>query len=81
MYSARTVGALRKSVKWLPELQAMDRIQFLKEIYTATRGVKVANSLVHVFRKSSINQVETAWRAFQDWLPEELTVLRKRHVL
>ena len=78
---ARTIRSLRKSAKWLPKLRTLDRIQFLKEVYTATRGAKVASSLVHAFRKSSINQAETAWRAFKNWLPEHLTVLRKRHVL
>ena len=51
------------------------------EVYNATRGANVADSLVHAFRKSSINQAETAWRAFKTWLPEHVTVLRKRHVL
>ena len=59
----------------------MDRIHFLKEVYKASRGAKVADSLVHAFRQSSINQAETAWRAFKAWLPEHVTVLRKRHVL
>ena len=77
---ARTIRSLRKSAKWLPKLRTLDRIQFLKEVYTATRGDKVASSLVHAFRKSSINHAETAWRAFKNWLPEHLTVLRKRHV-
>ena len=79
--SARTIGMLRKRIKWLPKLWEMDRIHFLKEVYTTIRGANVANSLVHAFRKSSINQAETAWKAFKDWLPELLTVLRKRHVL
>ena len=59
----------------------MECINFLKEVYKATRGAKMANSLVHAFRKSSINQAETAWRAFKAWLPEQVTVLRKRHVI
>ena len=29
----------------------------------------------------NLNQAETAWRAFKTWLPEHVTVLRKRHVL
>ena len=78
---ARTIRSLRKSVKWLPKLRTLERIQFLKEVYTASRGNKVASSLVHAFRKSSINQAETAWRAFKNWHPEHLKVLRKRHVL
>ena len=80
-HSARTICTLRKNLKWLPKLRTMDRLQFLREVYTATRGPKVANSLVHALRKSSINQAQTAWRAFKEWLPEHLTVLRKRHVL
>ena len=80
-HSARTICTHRKSIKWLPKLRAMDRIHFLKEVYTVIRGAKVANSLVHAFRKSSINQAETGWRAFKNWFPEHLTILRKRHVL
>ena len=80
-HSARTICTLRKSHKWLPKLRTMDCLHFLKEVYTASRGLKVANSLIQAFRKSSINQAETAWRAFKEWLPEHLTVLRKRHVL
>ena len=78
---ARTIRILRKSLKWLPKLRALDRLHFLKEVYTASRGATVANSLVHDFRKSAINQAETAWRAFKEWLPDNLTVLRKTHVL
>ena len=78
---ARTIRTLRKSLKWLPKLRALDRLHFLKEVYTASRGATLANSLLHAFRKSSINQAETAWRAFKEWLPDNLTVLRKRHVL
>ena len=77
---ARTIRTLRKSLKWLPKLRALDRLHFLKEVYTASRGATVANSLVHAFRKSAINQAETAWRAFKEWLPDNLTVLRKTHV-
>ena len=78
---ARTIRTLRKNLKWLPKLRALDRLHFLKEVYTASRGSTVANSLVHAFRKFSINQAETVWRAFKEWLPDNLTVLRKRHVL
>ena len=41
----------------------------------------MANSLVYAFRKSSINLEVTSWRAFKEWLPDNLTVLRMRHVL
>ena len=33
-------------------------------MYTTTKGAKVTNFLVHVFRKPPINQAETAWRDF-----------------
>ena len=59
----------------------MDRIHFLREVYKASRGSEVADSLIHAFRRTSINQAETAWRAFKAWLPDHVTVLRKRHVL
>ena len=80
-HSARTIGSIKRSFKWLLKLRMLGRVQFLKHIYSATRGAKVANSLIHAFRKSSINQTETALRVFQSWLPNSVTVLRKRYVL
>ena len=70
-----------RALSVLPKLRALERLHFLKEVYTASRDATVANSLVHTLRKSSINQAETAWRAFKEWLPDNLTVLRKRHIL
>ena len=80
-HPSRTIRSLRKSVKWLPKLREMDRIHFLREVYKASRGAEVADSLFHAFRRTSINQAETAKRAFKAWLPDHVTVLRKRHVL
>ena len=44
---ARTIRSLRRSLKWHPKLQTVDRLHFLKEVFTAPRG---AISLVHAFR-------------------------------
>ena len=46
-YLARTIGSIRRSVKWLPKLRMQGHVQFLKRIYSATWGDKVANSLIH----------------------------------
>ena len=43
---ARTIRTLRKSIKWLPKLRALDRLHFLKEVYPAPI---CANSLVGTF--------------------------------
>ena len=43
---------------------------FLKKSIQHSEVPTVANSLVHAFRKSSINQAVTSWRAFKEWLPD-----------
>ena len=35
---ARSIRTLKKSLKWLPKLRVLDRLHFLKEVYTAPRG-------------------------------------------
>ena len=77
----RTVRSLRKSFKWLPKLREMDRIHFLErsgKLQEAPRSQTPwsmpSESLLSIKPK-------LFGRAFKTWLPEHVTVLRKRHVL
>ena len=77
----RTVPSLRKSFKWLPKLREMDRIHFLErstKLHEAPRSQTPwsmpSESLISIKPK-------LLGRAFKTWLPEHVTVLRKRHVL
>lgn len=74
-------SALRKNSKWLVRLREMDRLQFLKTYYSLAFNKKVANTMVRAYRPSSTRQAETAWRAFKSWLPRNVTILRKKHML
>ena len=59
---ARTIRTLRKSLKWLPKLRAMDRLHFLKEVYTASKGATVARlpgpRLQKILHQSSRDSLE-----------------------
>ena len=65
----------------LKKLRQMDRIQFLKKIWTLKYGTEVASSLCTSYRSSSIKQAQCAWNSFKKWLPIRIKRLRKSHVL
>ena len=77
----RTVRLLRKSFKWQPKLREMDRIHFL-ERSTKLQEAPRSQTPWSMPSESLISiKPKLLERAFKTWLPELVTVLRKRHVL
>jgi len=63
------------------QLRSMDRVEFLRCVWTEKHGAAVANRLVQAYRTSTSRQFQSAWKSFQSWLPEETPNLSKKTVL
>ena len=50
-------------------LREVDRLQFLKEVFTLKMGLKLANNLISAYRNSTNRLAQSVWKAFQSWLP------------
>lgn len=77
----RAMGARRVNTIRLKNLRKMDRIQFLAHLWRNLYGRSAASMLCKAHRPSTIRQAESAWKCFKDWLPNTVTVLRKKHLL
>ena len=78
---ARTIRTLRKSLKWLLKLRALDCLHFLKEVYTSPRGANGGQlpgpRLQEILHKPGSNILE----GILGMAPRHITVLSKRHGL
>ena len=50
-------------------LRALDRVQFLRALYSRSFSRRTATALASSYRPSSQRQAEVAWKAFKSWLP------------
>ena len=62
-------------------LRRMDRIFFLKEMYTQKYSANLAESLIKAYRTSSTRQFEVGWKTFKEWLPETVSEINELVVL
>lgn len=67
--------------KWTGRIREVDRLQFLKEIYSSKFGDKVASRLLTAHRKSSNRQAQSVWNAFKKWLPAEVTSITSQTIM
>ena len=65
----------RPNEKWTARLREVDRIQFLREVFTSTLGEKTAAALTTAYRASTIRQSQSVWKIFQNWLPKSVTTI------
>ena len=77
----RTARSLRKSFKWLPKLREMDRIHFLERSTKLQEAPRSQTPWSMPSESLISTKPKLLGRAFKTWLPEHVTVLRKRHVL
>ena len=66
---------------WIHSLRSSDRIQFLKKVLTFKRGARVATHLLRAYRQSTNRQAQSVWKAFQEWLPPEVSVISPHLVM
>ena len=59
----------------------MDRIQFLRELYSSIYGTTLAEKLAHAYRSSTDRQAQSCWNAFKTWLPEDARSISAKTVL
>ena len=62
-------ASTRSNEEWTTRLREVDRVQFLKEVFTSSLGNTVASHLISAHRDSTIRQAQSIWKAFQKWLP------------
>ena len=60
---------------WTSRLRELDRIPFLKEVFSAKWGDTVASRLTTAHRTSTARQAQSVWDAFKRWLPPSLTTI------
>ena len=65
----------------LRDLRSMDRVEFLKHVWTHKFDKITASNLIKSYRVSSTKQFQSVWKSFQKWLPEKIKLLKKVHVL
>ena len=65
----------RPNEKWTARLREVDRIQFLREVFTSTLGEKTAAALTTAYRASTNRQSQSVWKIFQNWLPKSVTTI------
>ena len=58
-------NSLRSNEEWTSRLREVDRLQFLKEVFTLKMGLKVANNFISAYRNSTNRQAQSVWKAFQ----------------
>ena len=80
-YRRFSTGARQYKVERLQELRQMDRLQFLRKCLSKRMEPSEVDTVLAAHRPSSIRQMNTAWKKFQRWLPPEISVLQKKHVL
>ena len=66
---------------FLHALRSLGRVEFLRAVWSSRFGTHVAQRLVTAHRASTNAQFQSAWSAFQRWLPASLTILTSRTVL
>ena len=64
-------GAGEESGHVLERILETSRLDFIREAYRGRYGIKVANRLVSAYRSSSLNNFESNWKAFQNYLRTE----------
>lgn len=67
--------------RWTARLREVDRIHFLRETFAAVLGNTVAARLVEGYRESTCRQAESAWKAFQRWLPQEVISITPKVIM
>ena len=80
LQSASTGSSGTATHRLLPVLRSMDRVQFLKHVWSEY-GTQVADELVGSYRASSIRQFQSSWKQFQSWLPSDVLTIDKALVL
>ena len=54
-------------------VRSLSRLEFLRAIYKCSYSEEVVSDLLNHLAKSSLKQYQSAWKRFQDWLPEDET--------
>lgn len=67
--------------KWTSRLRELDRIPFLKEVFSAKWGAAVASRLITAHRTSTARQAQSVWNAFKRWLPPTLTTISSQTLM
>ena len=71
VYETLETNSLRSNEEWTHSsleqnsLREVDRLHFLKEVFTFKMGLKVANNLISAYRNSTNRQAQSVWKAFQ----------------
>ena len=54
-------------------VRSLSRLEFLRAVYELSYSEEVVSDLLNHLAKSSLNQYQSAWKRFQDWLPRDET--------
>jgi integrase len=71
----------RKNKKTINLLRSLDRVHFLRAIYSDSLSNRTATALATSYRPSSQRQAEVAWKAFKSWLPHGTRTVTKNTVI
>ena len=63
------------------EIRNLSHVKLLTRISTRNYESKVAKALIAVFSDSSINQYQSAWKIFHNWLLADSISIIQAHIL
>ena len=81
VYGRRSMGPGKVRRIRVSLLRKLDRLQFLKRVFKQKFGCKVASVLSAAYRESTNRQAQSAWKAFQGWLPRSVNSISKKTIL